>query len=156
MRKQSINTDKIIAFVFAILIILNNTLGLDPVYYNIPKIVMLVFFVLMAIVIIKRGRLLYSRNLLLPIAFFVLETFSIIWAYDREAASTKWVTQAQLFVLFIFVYYYMRGKGSLKLFLVATYISGFALIAYSFVRYGVTGFFLEMLSGARLGGEEAF
>ena len=46
----------------------------------------------------------------------------VICDYD-EAASTKWVTQAQLFVLFIFVYYYMRDKGSLKLFLVATYIS---------------------------------
>ncbi len=144
------------AVFFSVMIIANSTFELDARLYGIPKMLMFVFFAAMSVFIIlniKNKEPLICKNLIFPALFFAWESLSLIWSADKKYSLFRWETQAQLFLLFLFVYYYIRTKGSVNVFLVATYWSGYALMIYTVYRYGLATI-LAFVSGAeRLGGE---
>lgn len=144
------------ALFFSLMIIVNSTLELDVDLYVIPKALILIFFAVMAVFVIlnvKNNEPLFCKSLIFPVLFFIWESLSILWAQDRVYAVFTWETQAQLFLLFLFIYYYIRTKGSVKTFLWATYLSGYALLVYTVYKYGFADI-LEIISNAdRLGGE---
>lgn len=149
-----INVDFMAVF-FSIMIIANSTFEIDVNLYVVPKVLIFIFFVMMSVVIflnIKNREPLYCKAIAFPVVFFAWETLSLIWSVDKSYSLFKWTTQAQIFLLFLFVYYYMRTKGSLKTFLTATYISGYALLFYTIYRYGLSYVLDAMSKSVRLGG----
>ncbi len=148
-----INIDMVIDVLFVIMLTVNSTLEMDPKLYIIPKIIMAVFFLaMMALTIISR-ELVLGVGLIFPVLFFFFETLSVFWSQSVKYSISQWNTQAQLFVLFLFVYYYTLTRRSLKTFLCASYISGYALLFYTVFKYGIKGIVTIMISADRLGGE---
>ncbi len=144
------------AIIFSVMIIANNTFEMDAVLYVFPKMLMFLFFAVMSVFVvlnIKNKEPLNCKNLIFPVLFFAWESLSLIWSADRAYSLFRWETQAQLFLLFLFVYYYMRTNGSVKTFLVATYLSGYALLIYTVSRYGLANIFTLVSDADRLGGE---
>ena len=81
-------------------------------------------------------------------------TISLVWSANRYLAVGQYITEVQLFVLFLFVFYYMKSGGIIEDYLISLYISGFLLAIYALYKYkGINGYMTIMLSGRRLGGE---
>ena len=142
---------------FQLCVICDSVLGDDAEFYVISKGIMLLFFAGMFLRIIQnRGKLKVSRSFLLPFAFFLYMTLSLIWSYNRSLATAQYITELQLFVLFIFTYYFMRTEGKIDDYYIAVYLSGFLMAAFALYKYGgVSGYMSIMQSGRRLGGEIA-
>ena len=143
------------AIFFSIMIIVNNTFESDAKLYVIPKALIFIFFAIMFITVLlnmKKKEPLFCKAMIFPVLFFAWESLSLIWSQNKPYSLFKWETQVQLFLLFLFVYYYMRTKGSLKTFLTATYISGYALMLYTVFKYGFSFVLNAMSQSVRLGG----
>ena len=142
-------------FLFQLCVIADSVLGDDPNFFVISKGIMLTFFVSVIILIIKNGwKIQLNHSLLLPYLFFIFMTISLVWSANKSLAFAQYVTEIQLFVLFLFIFYYMKKEGKIEDYLYSLYISGFLLALYALYKYkGISGYMTLMLSGSRLGGE---
>ena len=151
--KIEIKTKKLSIFLFQCAYIANVVLGSDPVLYSYSKIVMLAFWgsVLLYIATELHFQVKIGAGFLLPMAFTFFCAASCLWAVNKEYAFFKMITQWQLFLLFVFAYILLRQTGDIEPYFKAIYLSGFALLAFTLYRYGLSGFISQMMSGVRMG-----
>lgn len=151
--KIEIKTQKLSIFLFQCAYIANVVLGSDPVLYSYSKIVMLAFWgsVLLYIATELHFQVKIGAGFLLPMAFTFFCAASCLWAVNKEYAFFKMTTQWQLFLLFVFAYILLRQTGDIEPYFKAIYLSGFALLAFTLYRYGLSGFISQMMSGVRMG-----
>lgn len=156
-REAKSKRHSIYILLFQICVIADSVLGDDAEFYIISRGIMLIFFAGMLFRIMSHGgKIQTSRSLLLPFAFLLYMTLSLIWSYNRELAFAQYITEIQLFILFFFTYYCMREEGKIEDYLWAVYISGFLMAAYALYKYGgFSGYTSIMQTGRRLGGEIA-
>lgn len=142
---------------FQLCVIANNVFGSDDKMFTLSKLVMLLFFAIVALsVLFRGGKFRLGRNILLPIAFTIYSALTIIWAYSPNTASSQFVTQAQLFLLLVFTYLVMLDGATIKDYLDAVYLSGLGMIIFAMIRYdGLENYIAIMEEGERMGEEIA-
>lgn len=135
-----------IAFFFSL--VLNDTFGEAPGFHIISKGVILLFMALTAFYIV-------SRDFKIPVSIIILFGSSLLWwilsALWTDGSVGFLSTLAQNVLLGFLVYCYFSKFQNYDLLLYAMFFSGFVLIAYSFVVYGVGGFFALLQEEERVG-----
>lgn len=142
---------------FQLCVITNNLFGSDTQLYTISKMMMLLFFAVVALgILLRGGRFRLGKNVLLPIAFTAYSALSIVWSYSENTAYSQFITQVQLFLLLIFTYLVMIEGGTIKDYLDAVYVSGFGMIIFAMIKYGgLENYIAIMEEGERMGEEIA-
>ena len=153
MQNKALNKIPIIAF--QLCIIANSVFGIDSSTYKISKIVMLMFFAVMAVSILFDGRSLrIGDQMIYPILFAVYCVISLLWSYNMSVAYRQLITQAQLILLLIFTYMAVMKNVEIKDYLDAVYIAGWGMVAFAITRYGgLDNYLAVMEEGARMGSE---
>lgn len=153
--KIEIKTQQISIFLFQCAYIANVVLGSDPVLYSYSKIVMLAFWgsVLLYIATELHFQVKIGAGFLLPMVFTFFCAVSCLWAVNKTHASFQMSRQWQLLLLFVFAYILLRQAKDIEPYFQAIYLSGFALLAFTLYRYGLSGFISQMMSGVRMGGK---
>lgn len=143
-------------FFFQLCVVLNNLFSYDEKLFVISKLATLLFFGVVMLRILYKGKVLYNQILLLPILFTVYCTVSILWAYQPSRALTQMITQVQLFLLLLFTFWAMNDGVTVLDYLKAVYVSGFGMILFLVIREGgLVQYLNAMLEGQRMGGEYA-
>lgn len=132
----------------------NNVFGGDERLYIVSKLLTLVFFFVVLLRIIQKGKVRVNQILLLPVIFTVYCAATALWAYSPNHVINKMVTQTQLLLLLIFTFWAMNDSVTVLDYLKAVYVSGFGLAIFAIVRYGGLNEYMDvMLEGERMGGE---
>jgi O-antigen ligase len=141
---------------FQLSVVANGVLGGDPQLYVLSKAVMLLFFGIMALDILrKQGRMPVGRLLLLPLLFATYMIVSYAWAVNKTLHYHQMMTQLQLMLLLIFTYFVMRDGGTVKDYLKAVYTSGYCMILYALYKYGGLVAYIDAMEFGRMGGQIA-
>lgn len=141
-------------FCFQLCIVANNLFGTDEKLYMISKLATLLFFGVVTLRILYKGKVQFNQILLLPILFIVYCTATILWAYSPSAALSKMTTQVQLLLLLVFTFWSMNDGVTVLDYLKAVYASGFGMVIFAMARYGgVSQYTDAMISGERMGEE---
>lgn len=129
-------------------------LGESKEYYLIPKFLMLLFFIVMALwIIFEKKTITKTTALIAPLAFTFLELCSCYWAVYPSVAFSQMITQIQLTLLFFFVFQLFRNEDHLDNYIQAVYYAGFIMAVYMLLSYGLGGIVESMLNGVRVGGQ---
>ncbi|MBO4467866.1 MAG: O-antigen ligase family protein [Clostridia bacterium] len=140
---------------FVLTVVFNSVFGSTTEMLFLSKIPMLTFFLVELVIISLEKRFTVDRLMIFPLLFFVLEAVSLFWSYNYSVSYAQFITQIQLFCLFVFVFLYIKRIDNINIYLISIYVSGLALMVYSLTVYGVGQYFSLLMSGARLGGEIA-
>ena len=147
-------SNAITVFCFQLCIVANNLFGTDEKLFMISKLATLLFFGVVILRILYKGKVQYHHILLLPILFTVYCTATILWAYQPNVALSRMVTQIQLLLLLIFTFWAMNDGVTVLDYLKAVYVSGFGMVIFALSRYGgITQYTDAMIAGERMGGE---
>ena len=147
---------KLTVLAFQLCVIANNVLGSDPQLYVLSKAVMLVFFGVMVLDILrKQGQMPVGKLLIMPLLFTAYMIVSYFWAANKTLHYNQLITQLQLILLLIFTYFVMRDGATIKDYLKAIYVSGFCMIAYALYKYGGLVAYIDAMELGRMGGEIA-
>ena len=120
--------------------------------YQIPKVLMLFFFVVMSLwLLFKKQTIPKTSALFAPLAFTFLEFCSCFWAVYPNVAISQMITQIQLTVLFLFVFFLFRTGDYLDQYIKAVYYAGFIAVIYLVFAYGLGDIVSRMLAGIRVG-----
>lgn len=153
--KISIKKNWFMVLIFQLCVITNNVFGMDETLYVIPKVLTFVFFGVVLLHILHRGKIRYNHILLLPILFTVFCFATILWAYNADRSLTVMVSQTQLLFLMLFTFWAVSDVDGVTAidYLKAVYISGFGLMLLALVRYGGIYQYIDALTnGERMGG----
>lgn len=146
----------ITVFCFQLCVVLNNLFSYDEKLFIVSKLATLLFFGVVMLRILYKGKVQYNQILLLPILFMVYCASTILWAYQPNRALTQMVTQVQLFLLLIFTFWAMNDGVTVLDYLKAVYVSGFGMAIFLVLREGGPVQYLNaMIAGERMGGEYA-
>ena len=147
---------KLTVLAFQLCVIANGVFGSDPQLYVLSKAVMLLFFGVMALEILrKQGRMPIGQLLMLPLFFMTYMVVSYVWAVNKTLHFNQLVTQLQLMVLLVFTYFVMRDGATIKDYLKAIYVSGFCMVVYALYKYGGVVAYIDAMEYGRMGGEIA-
>lgn len=146
---------KLCILLFQIAYIADAVLGSEPRLYILSKAMMVAFWGTMVIYIAMTlgGKVQLGIGFTMATAFTLFCAASYFWSYNKELASSQMTTQWQLFLLFAFAYLLIRQDGDAEPYFKAIYLAGFALLLFTIYRYGLSGFFTQMMSGNRMGRE---
>lgn len=143
-------------FCFQLCVVANNLFSYDEQLFVVSKLATLLFFGVVLLRILQRGRIMYNHVLLLPIAFTAYCFATVLWAYQPNRALTQMVTQVQLLLLLLFTFWAMNDGVTLMDYLKALYVSGFGMLIFLVVRQGgIMQYINAMLAGERMGGAYA-
>ena len=146
-------TNWITVFFFQLCVIANNVVGHDKNLFVISKIIMLLFFGVVLLQVLQKGKVQYNHILLIPILFTVYCGASMFWAYEPNNVVSQMVTQVQLLLLMLFTFWAMHDGVTLLDYVKAVYLSGYGLIALVIVQQGgPIAYINKMLDGVRIGG----
>lgn len=147
--KQTISYQQIIIWLFFFMIVTDLIFGESEQYIFIPKLLMLLFF---AFFILWTMKCKYSIKIpTVSLLFVVIEFLSCIWAVYPDVAFSQFVTQVQLFVLFVFVYNMFKMEDCLDIYYKAIFSSGILMAILAIYNYGLNGIVGMMLQGTRVG-----
>ena len=154
---QSKPKNRIVVLAFQLCVIADSVFGSDAALYRVSKMVMLLFFVVMAFLVLLRNfKLRVGRQICLPVAFALYMLTSVLWSYNRTVATYQLITELQLMLLLLFVYLVMLNGAEVKDYLDALYVAGWGMAIFALVRYGGLTNYLEVMGdGDRMGGEIA-
>ena len=153
--KMEISTRGLCIFLFQCAYIADVVLGSEPRLYIFSKAITVVFWGAMILYIARELKFKIHTGLGFSIAlmFTLYCAMSCLWAVNSDLATSQMNTQWQLFLLFMFAYILMRETGDIEPYFKAVYFAGFAMLLFAIYRYGVSGFFQQMLGGSRMGRE---
>ena len=120
--------------------------------YVIPKFLIVVFFAFgLFSLLMTRRSLPLTKDLIAPTFFLFLEIACCAWSAYPSSAFSQFKTQIQLFILFVFVYYYFLLGEHLNEYILAVYLAGFVMAVYALSEYGFNGILSMMQEGTRVG-----
>ena len=153
--KMEISTRGLCIFLFQCAYIADAVLGSDPRLYVFSKAVTVLFWGVMILYIAKdlQFKIHTGVGFLIALLFTLFCAASCLWAANKSLAAFQMNTQWQLLLLFMFAYILLRETGDIEPYFKAIYLAGFAMLLFTIYRYGFSGFFRQMLSGVRMGGE---
>lgn len=137
---------------FFLMVVLNNLFNESADMLRYSKVVILAFWVVMVVLILRNKRIRVSRQVIFPLAFLVWEVITMLWSKGEDGSVTLLKTEAQLLLLFLFTYLFFLNFASIKIYLSALYISGYALLGYVLIKYDLAEYVTAMFAGRRLGG----
>ena len=148
----------IYVYLFQNCVIASTVFGNDATYYMLSRLITFVFFIFVLIDIVRkyRSKILIGNMFIIALIFVLLEFLSLYWARNQSLAISQFITQIQLYALYIFAYQVIGRYGEIKDYINAIYVSGFLMIIFALIRYGgLSNYVNVMQTGARLGGEIA-
>lgn len=153
--KMEISTRGLCIFLFQCAYIADVVLGSEPRLYVFSKAITVFFWGAMILHIARELKFIIHTGVGFSIAlmFTLFCAMSCLWAVNSDLATSQMNTQLQLFILFLFAYILMRETGDIEPYFKAIYLAGFVMLLFTIYRYGVSGFFQQMLGGVRMGGE---
>ena len=153
--KMEISTRGLCILLFQCAYIADTVLGSEPRLYVFSKAVTVLFWGAMILYIARELKFKIHTGLGFSIVllFTLFCAMSCLWAVNKDFAISQMNTQWQLFLLFLFAYILMRETGDIEPYFQAIYFAGFAMLLFTIYRYGFSGFFTQMIGGARMGGE---
>lgn len=120
----------------------------------ISVVVFTLFLIIQITNIIRRKKLLFNKCVLLYALFSFWCFISIIWASDQSVVLDRAI---DLFCNTIFIVvsydYFMNSEINRRTFIVLFIITGVLFSCYVICYYGLSGYFLRLLSGDRVGSE---
>ena len=144
---------KLCIFLFQLCVIADAVIGFDPRYYVISKGLMLAFFLAMIVKLLNEGKAYFGSTFYMILAFMILTGLSCIWAKYPSASASRFATQLQLYVLFLFMYLLFKDEESdIKKYLDALYIAGIGMAFLALYRYGLFSIIQGLRAGQRIGG----
>lgn len=126
----------------------------DPVMIYWAKVVLFAFFAVEILQIVNgKGKVYFGKGAIIATVFILYCACSLLWSADQNAAEGAFLTQIQLYVLFMFVYWFCHSRGKIAYYLHALFVSGAVLVIYALIKYGgPVAYIGQMVSGARMGG----
>lgn len=137
---------------FQLCVIADALIGFNPKLYVYSKGCMLCFFVVMIIYLVWTQDMHIGRMFLLPVLFMIITGLSCLWADYRDVAASRFISQAQLYVLFLFTYLlFLNGDIEIKAYFDALYLAGIGMALLAVYCYGWSGLIRGLNEGERLG-----
>lgn len=153
-KNQKSTVDSLCILLFQGCVVLDGVLGFDARLFQLSKLCMLAFFLVMVLRILNRGNVMVGPSLIAPILFMLLIVMSCLWGDYPSYSLSRLGTQLQLYILFFFVYFlYMDGIADIKTYLNALYVTGVGMALLALYRYGLSGILDGLDNGERIGGE---
>lgn len=148
---KSIDIEKIL---FYLCIILYTLFSDDNHMIFFSKLVLFNFFLVELLIIgSRRCKVYFGTGAKISTIFVIICIFSYIWSYNKDAALGAILTEIQLVIMFLFMYWYFFMNGEIDNYLKALFYSGIALSIYTMIKYnGPIAFLTQMLNGYRMGG----
>lgn len=150
--RAKITMNTVCTGLFQLCVIADAIIGFDPKLYVVSKGLMLIFFVIMIINIVWNGEIQFGKAFVFPVLFMVITALSCIWADYPEPAISRFKTQIQLYVLYLFIYLLFTSERiSIKKYYDALYIAGIGMVMFAIYRYGFSGIIKGLYEGQRIG-----
>lgn len=106
MKEGKISYSFLITILFVSMMVTDMAFRESVQLYKIPKYLMLCFFILMFLWLLSVKRVVsISRSLITPTLFVLMEWMSCLWAVNSSVVLKQFITQAQLYILFLFVFF---------------------------------------------------
>lgn len=152
---QSKPKNRIVVLAFQLCVIANSVFGSDAALFQVSKAIMLLFFAIMAFLVLLRNlKLQVGRQICLPVACVLFMLTSVLWSYNRIVATYQLITELQLMLLLVCVYLAMLNGAEVKDYLDALYVAGWGMAIFALIRYGGLTNYLEVMGqGDRMGAE---
>lgn len=153
-KRTGITINIICTVLFQLCVITDAIIGLDPKLFVISKGCILAFFVIMIVNIFWNGNVEFGRAIVCPVLFMTITALSCIWADYQEPAISRFSTQIQMYILFLFSYLLFTNEMiAVKKYLDALYIAGIGMALFALYRYGFSGILRGLDQGQRIGRE---
>ena len=152
---SKLNIYYVCKILFLICVILNAAFGESVEMYQVSKLVILAFMCASLLYILMRRTVVLSYGLGLLLLTFTYWLMSLFWTPNQSGATQMISTLFQLLLLCFFILQAFDTEEPSSMYVYALYFAGFFLMAYALSRYGVSGFFTELQSGERMGGDIA-
>lgn len=119
----------------------------------ISQIIYIAFCILIFLYLLQQNPL-QIRVYICFIGAIVLYCYlSMIWAIDASLALKKANTLIQIFIMTILVFSFFYNTQNLEFFIKSLCIAGIVMCLYIIFYYGIINYFIQLMSGTRIGTE---